>query len=329
MDSWSLLARVFSLAAYLVLVCILPLPTVAQFFQQGNKLVGAGAVGSAGQGYSVGLSGDGNTAIVGAPYDNGSTGAAWIYTRTNGVWNQQAASWSVQGLKADPNKVTPLQFRPMETQQFSVAQRGRPEGLGYSLAAPVSGRNRGEELVGSVSCFDMSGSQQGYSVALSADGSTALIGGPLDCAHSGAAWVFTRSNGVWTQQGSKLHGTGAVSSRSQGWAVALSGDGNTCVVGEPDDNGYAGAVWVFTRGNGSWTQQGSKLVANDVTELAYFGQSVALSGDGNTLLVGTRLGDVARIFTRTNGVLGPAGHKACERGRERKCPTRLFGGALV
>jgi hypothetical protein len=48
--------------------------------------------------------------------------------------------------------------------------------------------------------------------------------------------------------------------------AALSGDGNTAMVGGPGDNygnpsvGDIGAVWVFTRSGGVWTQQGSKLV---------------------------------------------------------------------
>jgi hypothetical protein len=56
--------------------------------------------------------------------------------------------------------------------------------------------------------------QQGYSVALSGDGNTAMIGGAFDNNNAGgrAAWVFTRSNGVWSQQGNKLIGTGAVGS---------------------------------------------------------------------------------------------------------------------
>jgi hypothetical protein len=82
---------------------------------------------------------------------------------------------------------------------------------------------------------------QGYSVALSGDGNTAIVGGPDD----NAAWVFTRSNGVWTQQGSKLVGTGAVGSAAQGVSVALSGDGNTAIVGGTGDNSNTGAAWIF------------------------------------------------------------------------------------
>jgi hypothetical protein len=61
----------------------------AQFAQQGTKLVGTGAVAPADQGFSVALSGDGNTAIVGGPSDNNGIGAAWVFTRSGGVWTQQ------------------------------------------------------------------------------------------------------------------------------------------------------------------------------------------------------------------------------------------------
>jgi hypothetical protein len=67
--------------------------------------------------------------------------------------------------------------------------------------------------------------------------------------------------GVWTQQGPKLVGTGAAGNANQGWSVAISGDGNTAIVGGRSDNSNAGAAWVYTRSNGGiWTQQGSKLV---------------------------------------------------------------------
>ena len=48
---------------------------------------------------------------------------------------------------------------------------------------------------------------------------------------AGAAWVWTRSGGVWTQQGTKLVGTGAVGDADQGQSVSLSADGNTAIVG--------------------------------------------------------------------------------------------------
>jgi Viral BACON domain len=84
-------------------------------------------------------------------------------------------------------------------------------------------------------------------VALSADGNTVVIGGYADNSQVGAAWVYTRSGNVWTQQGGKLIGTGAVGPAYQGWSVALSGDGNTAIVGGIGDNSYSGAAWVFVQ----------------------------------------------------------------------------------
>ena len=71
---------------------------------------------------------------------------------------------------------------------------------------------QGQKLVGTDA---VGGACQGGSVALSADGNTALIGGPCDDGCVGAAWVFTRSGSTWTQQ-AKLVGTGAVGGAQQG-----------------------------------------------------------------------------------------------------------------
>ena len=77
-------------AAALMLAFMMIVPTAsAQFHQQGAKLVGADAAGAANQGFSVAVSGDGNTAVVGGVNDNSSAGAAWVYTRSGGAWSQQ------------------------------------------------------------------------------------------------------------------------------------------------------------------------------------------------------------------------------------------------
>jgi hypothetical protein len=75
----------------------------------------------------------------------------------------------------------------------------------------------------------------------------------------GATWVFTRSNGAWAQQ-AKLVGSGVVGYALQGRSV--SGDGNTVAVGGLYDDAGTGAVWIFIRSNGVWSQQGKKLVGN-------------------------------------------------------------------
>jgi hypothetical protein len=115
-----------------------------------------------------------------------------------------------------------------------------PAALASSL--PVQFSQQGPKLVGTGA---VGAAQQGISVAVSADGNTAIVGGPNDNQAVGAAWVFTRSGGVWTQQGAKLVGASAAGNAHQGYSVALSADGNTAILGGPHDNGTAGAAWVY------------------------------------------------------------------------------------
>jgi hypothetical protein len=74
----------------------------------------------------------------------------------------------------------------------------------------------------------------------------------MDNENTGAAWVFRRRGGVWSQQGPKLVGTGGVGNGWQGTSVALSSDGNTAIIGgigdvQSDFYPYlnTGATWVF------------------------------------------------------------------------------------
>jgi hypothetical protein len=101
-----------------------------------------------------------------------------------------------------------------------------------------------------------------------------------------AALLFSSQMALaqFTQQGPELDGTGAVG--NAGGSVALSADGNTAIVGAPDDNSGVGAAWVYTRSGTVWTQQGTKLIGTGAVGNANQGQSVALSADGNTAMVG-------------------------------------------
>jgi hypothetical protein len=103
-----------------------------------------------------------------------------------------------------------------------------------------------EKLVGTTGS-PLGRASQGSSVSLSGDGNTALVGGPEDNRGVGAAWVFTRSGVVWVQPGPKLVGTGAIGKASQGSSVALSGGGNTAIVGGLVDAGGFGAAWTYAR----------------------------------------------------------------------------------
>ena len=120
---------------------------------------------------------------------------------------------------------------------------------------------------------------QGSAVAMSGDGNTAVVGGPNDTSNVGAAWVFVRSGSTWSQLGGKLVGTGAVGIPNQGFSVAMSGDGNTAMVGGMSDNNNAGAAWVFVSAN--WQVAAIPLLGG--AGLALLIALVALSGWALTL----------------------------------------------
>jgi antibiotic biosynthesis monooxygenase (ABM) superfamily enzyme len=273
--------------------------------QQGSKLVGTGAIGHAGQGVSIALSADGNTAIVGGPGDNSGIGALWIYTRNGGVWTQQGSKLVGKGAVGNAGQGRSVALSD-DGNTAIVGGVKDNAGIGAAWIYTRSGgawTQLGSKLVGTGA---VGSAGQGISVALSADGKTAIVGGPADNSGTGAAWLYARSGDVWTQQGSKLVGKGAVGNAGQGGSVALSADGNTAVVGGAGDSSGAGAAWIHSRSGNVWTQQGSKLAGSGAIGHARQGGSVALSADGKTAIVGG-LGDngvngAAWVHTRSGGV---------------------------
>ena len=108
---------------------------------------------------------------------------------------------------------------------------------------------------------------------------------PVAAGEAGAAWVFTRSGGVWSQQGDKLVGAGTGPGTGQAKSVAISADGDTVIVGGPNDSTNIGAAWVYTRSGEAWTQRG-KLVGTGGVGYVAQGTSVAISEDGSAIIVG-------------------------------------------
>ncbi len=199
------------------------------------------------------------------------------------------------------------------------------------------GKLIGKEEIGAGESIGGKG-QVGYSVALSSDGNTALIGGPADVSagslSAGAAWVFTRSGGIWTQQGARLTAGGEIDGGEFGASVALSSDGNTALIGGPNDNNGLGAAWAFTRSGGVWTQQGTKLTGSGESGLAKFGASVALSSDGNTALIGGPTDGsfetgAVWAFTRSGSVWTQQGAKLSAGRADRQRRIRRQRGALL
>ena len=147
----------------------------------------------------------------------------------------------------------------------------------------------------------------GYAVAIS--GETILVGATMHDSHgladSGAAYVFTRSGTVWSEQ-QKLAAGDAAAGAWFGGSLAL--DGDTAAVGASGDDTAAGAgagsAYVFVRSSGVWAQQ-QKLAAPDAAGGDAFGLGLAL--DGTTVVVGAYQKDVgasadagaAYVFTQS------------------------------
>lgn len=139
----------------------------------------------------------------------------------------------------------------------------------------------------------------GISVALSADGSVALIGTThasrctrpaSDC---GSALVFRRSDAGWVQE-AELFASAAVVRAGFGHRVALSDDGRTALISAPGEfcgGGLScGTVYVFRENGGTWTEVDRLLVSSrDSDETVGFG--LALSGDGRRAFFGAPGGD--------------------------------------
>ena len=279
--------------------------------QQGEKLTGTGENEEGWFGSSVALSADGDTALIGGPYDNGGQGAAWVFTRSGSTWTQQGEKLIGGGEIGEGEFGESVAL----STDGDTALIGGPEDDIATGAAWVLTRSggawsqQGEKLTGG----EEGNSEFGVLVALSADGETALIGGWKDNGTKGAAWVFTRSGGVWSQQGPKLTGEGESGEGGFGTSVALSADGNTALIGAPGDNNSKGAAWVFTRSGSTWAQHGAKLTGGGETGPAWFGYTVALSGDGKTALIGGWLDSnwkgAVWVFTRSGSTWTQQGGK--------------------
>ena len=138
----------------------------------------------------------------------------------------------------------------------------------------------------------------GARIALSsADGNTLVVGAAQEdstASDAGAVYVFVRNGAAWSQE-AYLKASNPGPGDQFGARVAISADGNTLAVGAYDKDGAAditdsGAVYVFVRMNGAWSQQ-AYLEASIIGEGDHFGESVALSENGDTLAIGAPLED--------------------------------------
>jgi hypothetical protein len=236
-------------------------------------------------GASVTLSADGNTLVVGAPYESSNAtgvdgdqsnvtatnaGAAYVFTRSGTLWSQQAY------IKAS-NTINNSYF-----------------GTAVSLSADASALAVGAYGEPS-NATGVNGNQNDNSAP-----------------HSGAVYVFTNSGSTWSQQ-AYIKASNTDAEDYFGMSVALSADSSTLAVGsyressnatgingDQSDNTahFSGAAYVFTRSGSTWTQQ-AYVKASTTHMNDYFGYSVALSSDGTTLAIGA-----AQEASRATGING-------------------------
>lgn len=284
-------------------------------------------------GASVAVSGD--TVVVGAvfedsgvpgnPADNSATdaGAAYVYVRNplTGAWSQQAY------LKASNPGAGDNFGLSVAIDGDTIAVSARLED---SAATGINGNQNDNSATdsGAVYVFTRSGTtwtQQAYIKAsntnpedvfghrLALSGETLVVCAPFEdsaatglngnqndnsAAFAGAAYVFTRTGTVWSQQAYlKASNTGA--GDRFGTAADISGDtivvtsgnedsGASGVDGNQADNSVsnAGAAYVFERSGSIWSQQAYLKASNPGAD-DEFGLPVVISPDGNTLVVGT------------------------------------------
>ena len=209
----------------------------------------AGVVKDDGFGSSIAF--DGETTVVGAPFDDSKKGAAYLFVKPDDGWDNRNGTDPVD--LTDPAKLTPPNAAVEDEFGYSVAMDGNTVVVGA------------------------------YS-----DDSTDTDGNPV--ANSGSAYVFTKPGNAWvsTSTAATLTASDAAAGDEFGSSVAV--DGNTIVVGASGDDGdaleFTGSAFVFVKPNGGWvsTSTAAKLIAYTRGNQDYFGRSVAI--DGDTIVVG-------------------------------------------
>jgi trimeric autotransporter adhesin len=242
-------------------------PTLAQ--QQ--ELTGSDTLAGDSLGQAVAISGDGATALVGAPARSASAGVVYVFTRAGSDWTQQQELTAADGAPGDHFGGSVALSDDGSTALIGANTKSAAAGAAYVFTRSGTTWTQQQELTGSDTT---AGDHLGVSVAVSGDGGIALLGAAGWSSATGAAYVFSRSGTTWTQQ-QRLAISGGAAGDRFGTAAALSGDGSTALVGAPAGNSGAGAAYAFTRAGTTWAQQ-QELTASDGAAGDRFGGSVAL-----------------------------------------------------
>lgn len=259
-------------------------------WSQQEKLVASDAAYQDRFGTSVSISGD--RLVIGAGEADGlypDSGKAYVFKRTGTSWNEEAMLTAAdQGdgalfghyvsLAGDRLAITAHKDDAPDTDSGSAYLFVRnTEAVPCPETTTVDPWCQEQKLTASDGA---AGHWYGGRVSLSSD--TVLVGAPFADGinpGSGAAYVYTRSGTVWTEQ-AKLYSSDGETNDAFGFGAVISGD--TAIVTSDQDNDVAekaGSAYVFIRSGGIWTEQSPKLVASDAQALEYFGWNVDLAGD--------------------------------------------------
>jgi len=248
----------------------------ATWSQQKKLLASDGAAGDR-FGYSVAISGD--YAIAGAIYDDDlrdNSGAAYIFTRDDTDWIQQAKLTALDGA---------------ESSQFGISVSISGD---YAIVGSMYADNKGAAYIfkrdgtnwsqqAKLTALDGAASDLfGTSVAICGD--YALVGASNKNSATGAAYVFIRSVTTWTQQ-AKLTAENGASGDLFGNSVSIKDDYAVVgAYGDGDNGSYSGAAYVFRRDDTSWSQV--YKVPSSGAAFDNFGNSVSISS--NNIIVGVK-----------------------------------------
>ena len=211
------------------------------------------------------------------------SGAVHVFRRTGGVWVPEAVLAPLAGAANDA-------FGSSVTLDGDVLAAGAPFGDGAvaDTGTAYAFRRAGGLWSQEAALSDPTGGPfEDYGRAVSVQGDTLLVGAPFDgkpANVAGSVFVYGNGPGGWTQE-AVLQAQDGPANRELGIAVSL--DGDTAAAGAHFDSEagvQAGAVYVFTRSAGVWSQE-AKLVPEDAGDNDEFGAAVSLSGD--TLAVGS------------------------------------------
>ena len=272
-------------------------------------------------GTSVSLSADGLTAVVGAKDDDVSgrtdQGSARVFTWDGVSWNQLGGT------------LTPADGQANDFFGHSVAFAAAHAASANVMSVVVggSGDNIGSNIdQGSARVFDyISGGWVqrgaaitptgatsydwfGYSVDISANGLTTILGGPGDSVgtttNQGSARVFDWDGTSWQQRGGELTLAGGLCSHI-GSSVALTANGMTAIVGAPFLNpgsiSNSGGALVYDWNGSAWVQRGAVLTPPDRAVNDAFGVSVDITDDGMIAIIGGKSDDVGSNTDQGSG----------------------------